>query len=50
MDEAMRCGRPPALTPAKKDLVKRMFEAEMRTTPEIADLFKVSAKTIRRVV
>jgi len=43
-------GRPPALSPAQKAEVKRMRDVEMRLVPEIADLFKVSAKTIRRVV
>jgi DNA invertase Pin-like site-specific DNA recombinase len=43
-------GRPPALTPAQKDEVKRMRDADMRPIPEIADLFKVSTKTIRRVI
>ena len=43
-------GRPPALSPAQKIEVKRMRDVEMRPIPEIADLFKVSDKTIRRVV
>ena len=43
-------GRPPALSPAQKIEVKRMRDAEMRPIPEIAALFKVSEKTIRRVV
>jgi hypothetical protein len=30
--------------------VKRMRDVEMRPIPEIAALFKVSGKTIRRVV
>ncbi len=42
-------GRPPALSPAQKVEVKRMRDVEHRPIPEIADLFKVSAKTIRRV-
>lgn len=42
-------GRPPALNPTQKIEVKRMRDMEMRPIPEIADLFKVSAKTIRRV-
>lgn len=42
-------GRPPALSPAQKAEVKRMRDVEHRSIPEIADLFKVSAKTIRRV-
>lgn len=43
-------GRPPALTPAQKAEVKRMRDVEGRLIPEIAGLFKVSAKTIRRVI
>ena len=43
-------GRPPALSPAQKIEVKRMRDVEHRSIPEIADLFKVSDKTIRRVV
>lgn len=42
-------GRPPALSPAQKIEVKRMRDEERRPIPEIAGLFKVSAKTIRRV-
>lgn len=42
-------GRPPALSPAQKAEVRRMRDEEHRPIPEIADLFKVSAKTIRRV-
>jgi DNA invertase Pin-like site-specific DNA recombinase len=43
-------GRPPALSPAQKAEVKRMRDEEHRPIPEIAALFKVSTKTIRRVV
>ena len=43
-------GRPPALSAAQKVEVKRMRDVEMRPIPEIAALFKVSDKTIRRVV
>ncbi len=43
-------GRPPALSPAQKVEVKRMRDVEMRPIPEIATLFKVSGKTIRRVL
>lgn len=43
-------GRPPALTPAQKAEVKRMRDVETRPIPEIANLFNVSSKTIRRVV
>ena len=42
-------GRPPALSPAQKVEVKRMRHVEMRPIPEIAALFKVSEKTVRRV-
>lgn len=41
-------GRPPALSPAQKIEVKRMRDEEHRPIPEIAALFKVSEKTIRR--
>ena len=43
-------GRPPALSPAQKIEVKRMRDEDHRPIPEIAALFKVSDKTIRRVV
>jgi DNA invertase Pin-like site-specific DNA recombinase len=42
-------GRPRALTPAQVTEVRRMRDEEMRPLPEIAALFKVSTKTIRRV-
>ena len=41
-------GRPPALTPAQKEEVRRMRDGEGRPLPEIAALFRVSVKTIRR--
>jgi DNA invertase Pin-like site-specific DNA recombinase len=41
---------PPALSPTQKAEVRRMRDVEMRPIPEIAALFKVSDKTIRRVV
>ena len=43
-------GRPPALTLAQKAEVRRMRDVEHRPIPEIASLFEVSDKTIRRVV
>ena len=43
-------GRPPALSAAQRIEVRRMRDDELRPIPEIADLFKVSDKTIRRVV
>lgn len=43
-------GRPHALSPAQKIEVKRMRDEELRPLPEIAALFKVSTKTIRRVM
>lgn len=43
-------GRPPALSHAQKAEVKRMRDGEKRSIPEIAGLFKVSTKTIRRVM
>ena len=42
-------GRPPALTAAQKAEVRRMRDDELRPLPEIAQLFRVSVKTIRRV-
>ena len=42
-------GRPPALSSAQQAEAKRMRDVEMRPIPEIAGLFKVSDKTIRRV-
>jgi len=42
-------GRPPALSPAQKAEAKRMRDEERRPIPEIAALFKVSDKTIRRI-
>ena len=42
-------GRPSALSPAQKAEVRRMRDKEKRPLPEIAALFKVSTKTIRRV-
>jgi DNA invertase Pin-like site-specific DNA recombinase len=41
-------GRPPALSPAQKDEVIRMRDQEHRPLAEIARLFKVSVKTVRR--
>jgi len=41
-------GRPPALTPAQKSEVRRMRDDEHRAVPEIARLFKVSQRTVRR--
>jgi DNA invertase Pin-like site-specific DNA recombinase len=41
-------GRPPALTPDQKAEVLRMRDAEHRPLTEIAQLFRVSVKTIRR--
>lgn len=42
-------GRPPALSPAQRAEVRPMRDKENRPLPEIAALFKVSTKTIRRV-
>ena len=42
-------GRPPALSAAQRIEVRRMRDEELRPLPEIALLFRVSAKTIRRV-
>ena len=42
-------GRPPALSATQKTEVKRMRDIEGRTITEIADLFRVSGKTVRRV-
>ena len=41
-------GRPPALTPAQKAEVRRMRDDEQRTVSEIARLFTVSERTVRR--
>lgn len=43
-------GRPPALSPAQAAEVRRMRDEELRPIPEIATLFKVSTKTVRRVI
>lgn len=42
-------GRPPALTAAQKDEVRRLRDIEQRPVGEIAGLFKVSVRTVRRV-
>jgi DNA invertase Pin-like site-specific DNA recombinase len=42
-------GRPPALSTAQKAEVRRMRDDEHRPIAEIAALFKVSTKTIRRM-
>lgn len=42
-------GRPPALSEAQRDEVRRMRDEDGRALPEIAKLFKVSTKTVRRV-
>lgn len=42
-------GRPPALSAAQKVEVRRMRDEELRPLPEIAQIFRVSVKTIRRV-
>lgn len=41
-------GRPPALSAAQKAEVRRMRDQELRPLPEIAQLFRVSVKTVRR--
>ena len=41
-------GRPPALSPAQRAEVSRMRDEGGKSLPEIALLFKVSVKTIRR--
>ncbi len=41
-------GRPPALTVAQKAEVRRMRDDEQRAISEIARLFKVSDRTVRR--
>lgn len=41
-------GRPPALSPAQRDEVRRMRDDESRAIGEIARLFKVSERTVRR--
>ena len=42
-------GRPPALSVAQRDEVRRMRDEEGRRLTEIAQLFRVSVKTVRRV-
>lgn len=42
-------GRPPALSSAQKAEVRRMRDDEQRAISEIALLFKVSERTVRRV-
>jgi len=42
-------GRPPALSAAQRDEVRRMRDEEGRRLSEIAQLFRVSVKTVRRV-
>jgi DNA invertase Pin-like site-specific DNA recombinase len=41
-------GRPPALSTAQKNEVRRMRDQEHRAVTEIARLFKVSERTVRR--
>lgn len=41
-------GRPPALSEAQKAEVRRMRDTELRSIADIAALFRVSAKTVRR--
>lgn len=41
-------GRPPALSPAQREEVKRMRDVDGRNLSEISQLFKVSTKTVRR--
>lgn len=41
-------GRPPALSAAQREEVRRMRDIEGRSLSEIAALFKVSTKTLRR--
>lgn len=42
-------GRPPALSAAQRDEVRRMRDEEGRRLTEIAQLFRVSVKTVKRV-
>ena len=41
-------GRPPVLSPAQREEVRRMRDEEGRRLIEIAQLFRVSIKTVRR--
>jgi DNA invertase Pin-like site-specific DNA recombinase len=41
-------GRPPALTPVQKTEARRMRDDDGRAISEIARLFKVSERTVRR--
>lgn len=42
-------GRPPALSSAQREEVRRMRDVDGRNITEISALFKVSTKTVRRV-
>lgn len=42
-------GRPRALSPSQSQEARRMRDEDLRPLPEIAELFKVSVKTIRRL-
>jgi len=41
-------GRPPALTPAQREEVRKMRDDESRSISEISSLFSVSDRTVRR--
>lgn len=41
-------GRPPALSSAQREEVRRMRDVDGRNLTEISELFKVSTKTVRR--
>ena len=41
-------GRPSALSPKQRDEVRHMRDVEQRRVAEIAELFRVSTKTVRR--
>jgi DNA invertase Pin-like site-specific DNA recombinase len=41
-------GRPPALSAAQKSEVRKMRDEELRPLPEIAQLFRISVRTVRR--
>lgn len=41
-------GRPPALSTSQREEVRRMRDEDLRPITEIAELFKVSTRTIRR--
>ncbi len=48
LEAARKRGRPPALSPSQKGEARRMRDEGRRPLSEIAALFRVSVKTVRR--